>query len=165
MINAIFIPLIKKTMDVLVKYLAIFGLCLQFVAFWLAAPELLGVEALKRFEKGLVKLLANLPGMTLGIVGFATGIGLGVYGIMVGLKGDSDAAKRAIIWIAIVFTLYVVFVVVFYKRLQKVLRIRVAEPLMNSLIQNNKTRKIALAVGAAFFTLGFICQFVSLVLS
>jgi preprotein translocase subunit SecG len=120
---------------------------------------------LKRFEKGLVKLLANLPGMTLGIVGFATGIGLGVYGMMVGMEGDSDAAKRAIIWIAIVFTLYVVCVVVFYKRLQKVLRIRVAEPLMNSLIQNNKTRKIALAVGAAFFTLGFICQFVSLVLS
>jgi hypothetical protein len=157
--------LIQETITMLIKWLAISGLCLQFIAFWLAAPELLGVEALKRIEKGLVKLLANLPGMTLGIVGFATGVGLGFYGMMVGMEGDSKAAKRAIIWIGIVFTFYLVFVVVFYKRLQKYLRIHVAEPLINNLINNNKTRKMALAVGAAFFTVGFLFQLVSLILS
>ncbi len=68
------------------KWFAIAGLIMQFVAFWLAAPELLGVDALKRFENGLVKLLSRLPGYTIGFIGFATGVSLGVYGMMVGMK-------------------------------------------------------------------------------
>ena len=148
----------------LVKALAIAGLCLQFISFWLAAPELLGVDALKRFENGLVKLLANLPGMTLGIVGFATGVSLGIYGILVGMEGDGEAALRAMIWIGIIFVLYIVFMLLFYKRLQLYLGNRVAEPLIKNLINNNKARKAALTLGAIFFTAGFAFQLASLLL-
>jgi hypothetical protein len=148
-----------------VKWLSIIGLCMQFFAFWLAAPELLGVDALKRFENGLVKLLSRLPGFTIGFIGFATGVGLGIYGMLVGLEGDADAVKEAFIWIGVVFGLYIVFIIFFYKRLQFYLKNKVAEPLMQTLIANNQARKTALVAGAILFTVGFLSQLIALILS
>jgi hypothetical protein len=148
-----------------VKWLSIIGLCMQFLAFWLAAPELLGVEALKRFENGLVKVLSRLPGFTIGFIGFATGVSLGIYGMLVGLEGDTDAVKEAFIWIGIVFGLYIVFIIFFYKRLQFYLKNKVAEPLMQTLIANNQARKTALVGGAILFTVGFLSQLIALILS
>ncbi len=149
----------------LIKWITVAGLCMQFVAFWLAAPELLGVDALKRFENGLVKLLSRLPGYTIGFIGFATGVSLGVYGMMVGMKGDAALVKEAMIWIGVVFLLYIMFVIFFYKRLQNYLKRNVAEPLIQNLITNNQTRKTALVAGAVLFSLGFVCQVVSIIIS
>lgn len=149
----------------LIKILAITGLCMQFIAFWLAAPELLGVDALKRFENGLVKVLSRLPGFTIGFIGFATGVSLGVYGMLVGLEGDAEAVMQALIWIGVVFGLYIVFIIFFYKRLQLYLKTKVAEPLMQTLIANNQARKTALVTGAILFTAGFISQLFALIFS
>lgn len=148
-----------------VKWLSVIGLCMQFFAFWLAAPELLGVDALKRFENGMVKLLSQLPGFTIGFIGFTTGVSLGVYGMQVGLEGDANAVKEALIWIGIVFGLYIVFIIFFYKRLQFYLKTKVAEPLMETLIANNQARKTALVAGAVLFTAGFLSQLIALLFS
>jgi hypothetical protein len=42
---------------------------------------------------------------------------------------------------------------------------KVAEPLIEKLINNNQTRKAALILGALFFTVGFLAQLVAVALS
>ena len=149
----------------LVKWLTILGLVLQFIAFWLAAPELLGVDALKRFESGLVKIISQLPGLLFGFLGFTLGIGLGVYGFYTGMQGDKDLVFKSMYIMAGVMAAYVVFMVFFYKRLQLYLQIHVAKPLIEKLINNNESRKTALVFGAILFTAGFVLQLVVLVMS
>ena len=149
----------------LVKWLTILGLVLQFIAFWLAAPELLGVDALKRFESGLVKIISQLPGLLFGFLGFTLGIGLGVYGFYTGMQGDKDLVFKSMYIMAGVMAAYVVFMVFFYKRLQVYLQANVAEPLIEKLINNNQTRKAALILGALFFTVGFVAQLAAAILN
>jgi hypothetical protein len=147
------------------KWINILGLCLQFLAFWFAAPELLGVDALKRFEKGLIKLISNLPGMVFGFAGFSLGIILGVYGMKTGMEGNKDALIEALIIIGVVMVIYMVFMIFFYKPLQRKLEKAVATPLLIKLINNNHARKTALITGALFFTLGFLLQLTAVVFS
>jgi hypothetical protein len=149
----------------LIKWLNILGLVLQFIAFWLAAPELLGVEALKRFETGLVKIISQLPGLLFGFLGFSLGIGLGIYGFYTGMQGDREKVFSSMYLMAGVMAVYVLFMVFFYKRLQVYLQRNVAEPLIEKLINNNQTRKAALVLGALFFTVGFLAQLVAVALA
>ena len=149
----------------LVKWLNLAGLVFQFVAFWFAAPELLGADTLKRFENGLVKTLSQLPGILLGVAGFAVGTGLGIYGMYTGMQGDATKVVRAMIWIGVLFGLYLIFMIFYYKRLQHYLKHRVAEPLLQMLIANNEARKTALVVGAILFTVGFIAQLMAITIA
>lgn len=149
----------------LIKWLNILGLVLQFIAFWLAAPELLGVEALKRFETGLVKIISQLPGLLFGFVGFSVGLGMGAYGFYTGMHGDREQVFSSMYLMAGVMAVYVLFMVFFYKRLQVYLQRNVAEPLIEKLINNNQTRKAALVLGALFFTVGFLAQLVAVALA
>jgi hypothetical protein len=149
----------------LIKWLNILGLVLQFIAFWLAAPELLGVEALKRFETGLVKIISQLPGLLFGFLGFSLGMGLGIYGFYTGMQGDREKVFSSMYLMAGVMAGYVLFMVFFYKRLQVYLQRNVAEPLIEKLINNNQTRKAALVLGALFFTVGFLAQLVAVALA
>ena len=149
----------------LIKWLNILGLVLQFIAFWLAAPELLGVEALKRFETGLVKIISQLPGLLFGFLGFSLGMGLGIYGFYAGMQGNREKVFSSMYLMAGVMAVYVLFMVFFYKRLQVYLQRNVAEPLIEKLINNNQTRKAALVLGALFFTVGFLAQLVAVALA
>jgi len=143
----------------------IIGLCLQFLAFWLAAPELLGAETMKRFEAGLVKIISQLPGMLFGFVGFSLGMGMGVYGFYTGMQGDKALVYKSMYIMGGIMVVYVIFMVFFYKRLQVYLQARVAEPLMQKLINNNESRKTALVFGAILFTAGFVMQLAVLIIS
>jgi hypothetical protein len=147
------------------KWLNILGLVLQFIAFWLAAPELLGVEALKRFEAGLVKIISQLPGLLFGFLGFSVGLGLGIYGFYTGMQGERENVISSMYITIGIMVAYVLFMVFFYKRLQVYLQRKVAEPLIEKLINNNQTRKAALILGALFFTVGFLAQLVAVALS
>lgn len=57
-----------------VKTLTIFGLFFQFISFWLAAPEILGVEWLKKTENILKKLISQIPNYILIIIGIIMGV-------------------------------------------------------------------------------------------
>ncbi|HEY9116114.1 MAG TPA: hypothetical protein VIN10_15560 [Bacteroidales bacterium] len=146
------------------KWLNAIGIIFQFVAFWFAAPELLGSSTLKRFENGLRKLISLIPMVILLIVVAGFGLGMGLMGILKGIKGTSQGLEKGefinyLVVLSISMLLYVVFMI-FFKRIKNWLDVKIAQPLLVKLINNNQTRSTALIVGAILFTAGFICQFI-----
>lgn len=146
------------------KWVNAIGLLLQFVAFWLAAPELLGEPTLRRFEKGLKKLVTQLPIIIIWIVI----LGFGITSLVISLMKGWDAARNGTtenemndfyIKLAIVCGLYFVFIA-FYKQIKKGLETKLAQPLVEKLINNTETRKQSLILGAILFSLGFMLQFI-----
>lgn len=149
------------------KWVNAIGLLLQFVAFWLAAPELLGEPTLRRFEKGLKKLVTQLPMIIIWIVI----LGYGVTSLVISLLKGWDAAKNGTsaesmtafyITLGIASGLYFIFMI-FYKRIKKGLETKLAQPLVEKLINNTETRKQSLILGAVLFSLGFMLQFIVIV--
>jgi hypothetical protein len=146
------------------KWVNAIGLLLQFVAFWLAAPELLGEPTLRRFEKGLKKLVTLLPMIIIWVVI----LGYGVTSLILSLMKGFDAATNGTttesltafyIKLGVATIVYFIFMV-FYKRIKKGLETKLAQPLVEKLINNTETRKQSLILGAMLFSLGFIMQFV-----
>jgi MFS family permease len=58
-------------------------------------------------------------------------------------------------WVSLAYVLYMIF---FYKRLQRWLEKSVATALLEKLINNNEVRKNALIIGVVLFSLGFLVQ-------
>ena len=150
------------------KWINLTGLLLQFIAFWLAAPELLGQEALKRFEKGLVSFISTLPSILMGLLGIGFGASMAFYGISEGLKAAEGAQTdivQTMVLIAMISVILMVYFLVFAKRTQKWMKRKFAEPLMTRLIENNESRKQALIVAAVLFSIGFLLQVVAIALT
>jgi len=151
------------------KWINALGLLLQFVSFWFAAPELLGVNTLKRFENSLRKFVASLPLIILMGIILVYAVSLSALGIFKGIEANEKGiAKSDMIQVyltmGVCFLFYLVFLF-FFKRLKKWLDINLAQPLVYGLINNNKTRSSALMVGAVLFTLGFLLQMLVVFLS
>jgi Zn-dependent protease with chaperone function len=152
-----------------VKWINIIGLCLQFVAFWLAAPELLGESTLKRFEKGLEKLVSSIPLILLLLVMLVYGSYF-FYNAIIGISEGQNTGleEHEIISYFVQLVLFSIFYLVFvmlYKRISKWLMTHVSEPLIHKLINNNESRKNALIVGAIVFSLGFFLQLTAAIFS
>ncbi len=151
------------------KWINSFGLILQFLAFWFAAPELLGAATLQRFEAGLQKLIARLPVFLILIVVLAYGVTFTVLGVTKGIEAGKNGIEvseyRSYIITMAVCSLLYLFFIIFYKRIKNWLEVKVAQPLTQRLIHNNETRKAALVTGAFLFTLGFIMQLIVVLLS
>lgn len=130
-----------------VKTLTIFGLFFQFISFWLAAPEILGVEWLKKTENILKKLISQIPNYILIIIGIIMGVIL------------SESVTN-FYWLLIVAT-FLILITFLQKKLEK----KISEPLLNKLIGSNTLRFTLLKFAAFFFTLGFILQIVSVIIS
>lgn len=151
------------------KWVAIISLVFQYLAFWFAAPELLGSTTLKRFENGLKKLISSLPLISLLLLmtiyaAYVLIYGLG--GILLAQEGkieESDIYQYYII-LAIITLVYMTFIFT-YKSVSKWMLNRISEPLIQRLIDNNESRRNALIVGAILFTLGFLMQVLSVVFS
>lgn len=146
------------------KWVNAIGLLLQFIAFWLAAPELLGENTLRRFEKGLKKLVSLLPLiiiwtviLTYGITSLVTSI---VKGLDAAKNGTSTESLTSFYIILGVATFLYFLFMIFYKRIKKGLETKLAQPLVEKLINNTETRKQALILGAVFFSIGFMMQFI-----
>lgn len=144
------------------KWVNIAGLLLQFLAFWLAAPELLGEDTLKRFEKGLTKFIARMPVILFILVVTFYFSYFGIGGLLKGLKAADEGIEESemvsfFISMGIGTLIYMIYIFS-YKRINKWLELKVAEPLTDKLINNNQTRKNSLIAGAIFFTLGFLLQ-------
>ena len=72
------------------KWINALGLILQFLSFWLAAPELLGETTLKRFEAGLRKFISSIPIIIFSIIAFCYGLYFGIAGTMKGIKASQE---------------------------------------------------------------------------
>lgn len=147
------------------KWLNITGMVLQFLAFWFAAPELLGAETLRRFEKGLQKFIAKIPLFVTLAVMAAYGVTFLVMSLMKGIEGGKRGmeASEIISFYIILGTctlVYFVFIL-FYKRINKWLDTKIAQPLTHRLIHSNETRRTALLTGALLFTTGFLLSLFS----
>lgn len=143
----------------------IIGLCLQFAAFWLAAPELLGESTLKRFEKGLEKLVASIPSILLLMIMSLYGgyfFYKGLTGIIASQDGGIEESEMINYFVKLgVFSLFYMMYMFMYKRISRFIKTRISEPLIHKLINNNESRKNALIVGAIVFSLGFFLQLVA----
>jgi len=144
------------------KWINASGLILQFLAFWFAAPELLGESTLKRFESGLRKFIGRIPILLLMVGVLAYAFLFAVIGLMKGL----DAAKHGMeetemyrfFWVLGLSSLAYFVAIIFYKRILNWLDRKLALPLTEKLIHNNQTRKTALLIGGVLFSIGFILQ-------
>ncbi|PQJ78943.1 hypothetical protein [Polaribacter porphyrae] len=56
-----------------IKIISIVSITLQFISFWLAAPEVLGIEWLKKTESLIRKGILAIPNIVLGILGMIVG--------------------------------------------------------------------------------------------
>lgn len=148
----------------LLKWLNILGMVLQFISFWCAAPELLGESAMKRLESGMTRFVARIPviivfgGMLVYTLAMA---GFGIYqGVSAG-RGERPAMDMTnyAILIGVACALYLVFMF-FYKRIIRHLEVRVAQPLVHRLVANADARRNALMLGAILLTTGFLMQLV-----
>lgn len=99
----------------LTKWINIIGLVLQFIPFWLAAPELLGVDALKRFNERFADIISSLSGLLFGFLGLSLGLILGIYGFYTGMNGTKDQLFSSMYIIGGILAAYVAFVVFFTK--------------------------------------------------
>ncbi len=151
------------------KLLTAIGLICQFVAFWFAAPELLGESALKRMQSGIQKLVTWIPI----IVSLLIILGYGLTFIIISAYNAYQMSKtgevvidptKYFVAMAIFTTLYIVFIIK-YKKIKSYLENKVAIPLTHKLLNSNETRKNALIIGALLFTIGFVAQFVAVLLT
>ncbi|MBO6515983.1 MAG: hypothetical protein JJ975_05465 [Bacteroidia bacterium] len=151
------------------KWLSAVGLIFQFVAFWFAAPELLGAATLKRLEVGIRRFATLAPLIIILLIIFGYGLtflGIAAYNMYV-LSETGEAAinpKTYFIYMGLFTALYLA-IMLNYKRVRRFLEHRVGEPLTQRIINSSETRKTALFVGAILFTLGFLLQLLAVLLS
>lgn len=150
------------------KWINALGLILQFLSFWLAAPELLGETTLKRFETGLRKFIAALPVLVFTLIALGYGLYFGISGTLKGIRARQEGVPDQdflpfMLSMAIATILY--FILVFkYKKFISWIDLKYAKPITEALINNNQSRKNALIVGAIIFTVGFLMQLFVIVL-
>ena len=135
----------------MVKIFTIIGLVLQFVAFWMAAPEILGVDWLKRTETMIRLAISKIPQVILGIVGVASG--------MMFYHSMSSSLIFAIV------LMLIAIILIFYKKMETSLDGKISKPLLDKLILNNTFRFILLKYAALFFTIGFVIQIMLVIIS
>lgn len=144
------------------KWINAIGLVLQFVAFWLAAPELLGESALRRFRNGLEAFLARLPMAFFLIIVLGFSFGFGGLGIWKGIKASQSGMEvgemtRFYVLLGIGMAVYFVFLI-FSKKVMRWISEKFSKPLVQKLIQEDRMRKNSLIIGAILFTVGFLFQ-------
>lgn len=134
------------------KLFLILGLTLQFTAFWLAAPEILGVEWLKKAEKIIRKIISNIPNFLLMILGMFMGIFFSTTIKNFTLLGIAAAILMAL-------------TLLFSKKISRTLDVKISKPLLDRLIVSSNLRYALLKIAATLFTLGFLIQIVMILIS
>ncbi len=136
------------------KWLNLLSVVLQFLAFWLVAPEFIGEEGLKKFEDLILKFVDQIPNVIITLLGTVFGYAFAHIIIDFQIVEQSSLIKK--IGLILIIVLFVL--VLIYKNLIELWLItRVANPIILKLRQED-IRRNTMLIGAAFFTLGFILQ-------
>lgn len=141
------------------------GILLQFLSFWLAAPELLGLERLQAIEGRVRGLIRHLPGLVFALVGLS----MAVFGTWFGIHSSSTPHflldhPRAAPAYFIAVTLVMVPLLLFHRRITAALERWLVAPLLRRLIMDEGVRVRSLFLGAAFMTVGVVLQLVAALL-
>lgn len=132
----------------MIKIFTIIGLVLQFLAFWMAAPEILGADWLRKTEDLIRKMIRQFPQVILAVLGMALGM----------MFYFSKSSTIIFVLVLIIIGLMLIF----YKKLEQVLDEKISKPLIEKLILNDAFRFTLLKFAALFFTLGFVIQLIFL---
>ncbi|MCG1037224.1 hypothetical protein [Polaribacter sargassicola] len=134
-----------------IKILSILSISLQFLSFWLAAPEILGGEWLKKTESFIRSGIMVIPSIILGIIGMIIGFLLD--------EGVGSLNLKLLIPIILFFIL----IIIFYKKIKVWLDQKISKPILNKLIINDSFRFTLLRFAAILFTLGFFLQIITII--
>jgi purine-cytosine permease-like protein len=134
-----------------IKIISILSIALQFISFWLAAPEVLGSEWLKKTESLIRKGILAIPNIVLSVLGVIVG-----YSFMEGLENLNY-------YILVPAILMLILSVVFAKKIKKILDLNITVPILKKLIINDSFRFTLLKTAAMLFTLGFVLQIITII--
>lgn len=150
------------------KWLIAFGMFLQFISFWLAAPEIMGDGALKRLNQFLKNMVSNFSLIVLTILITAYALIFSIKGILTGMKASEGTITGNQInnyFISlIVATVAYMFFMFRYKKIKLWLDEKIAVPLVNKFTYDERFRRNSLLTGALLFTFGFLIQIFILLL-
>ena len=127
---------------------------LEFLSFWMVAPELLGESRMRVIEKQFMKLEILLPGLIFGLTGVVTGLAFSKFSKHV---GHWDFWNMFVVGFMVV---YLAFILVFLKRIADFMSNRVIAPFFRRLSENGMFRAQLLRTGAVLFTLCFLLKLV-----
>lgn len=151
------------------KWLNAAGLLLQFLSFWFAAPEILGDGFLKSMQAGLKSFVTKISVLVVIVVVLGYGLTFSIMGILKGMSAsETPVTKSEMMQYYIAFGMATLLYLIFifnYKKIRAYIDRRVAGPLIEKLIFNADLRKNALITGAILFTIGFLTQFMVILLS
>lgn len=137
---------------------------LQFLSFWLAAPELLGELTLKRLQVGLIRFVSMFPIYFFAVLGAVLGITMGVAGVYRGLNAAEGMQENDffyfIVTLGATMTLYFVLLG-FRVQIEKWITRSFGEPFIMSIINNEGFRRKLLLSASVLFSAGFLCQFIA----
>ncbi|WBX70310.1 hypothetical protein [Tenacibaculum retecalamus] len=136
-----------------IKTINIVSLCLQFLSFWLAAPEILGTAWLQKAEAIIKRTIMKIPNIILMFISLIIGHFFA--------NGIHKYEIRTVIFFGIIF----VFVLVFSKKMRTLLNEKISTPLLEKLIINDSFRFTLLKTAALMFTVGFILQIIAIAYS
>ncbi|WP_322969176.1 hypothetical protein [Faecalibacter sp. LW9] len=137
----------------MIKILTLIGLILQFISFWLAAPEILGPDWIVKTEDFFRKLIRKIPTVVLSFLGAI--IGVIFY----------QSIRLDTILILVMICIIFILLLIFHKQIEYFLDHKISNPLIQKLIISNNFRFTLLKFAAIFFTIGFIIQIFLVIIS
>lgn len=150
------------------KWLIAFGMFLQFISFWLAAPEIMGDGALKRLNQFLKNMVSNFSLIIITLLIAAYGVTFFINGIVTGMKaseGTLTSNQTNSYFISLtVGTIAYMFFMFRYKKIRLWLDEKIAVPLVNKFTFDERFRRNSLLTGALLFTFGFLIQIIILLI-
>lgn len=122
---------------------------LEFLSFWMLAPELLGEKRMQQLEKGFLKLEPAMPGILFGLMGFAFGKSMAK---LAKVFGEEEWWLYTVIGIMVVYLALMFF---YLKDLAQFIANRIFRPFFQHLSESGAFRTQLLKMGALLFTVSF----------
>src|SRR5262245_31486189 len=115
------------------KWINALGLVLQFVSFWLAAPEILGDNGLKRMQSIIKKIISNLSVIVLSLLILSYTLYFTISGVMQGLEASSSGVTqneltKYYVQLGIAMLIYLFFMIRF-RSIRNWIDLKIAGPL------------------------------------
>jgi hypothetical protein len=127
---------------------------MEFLSFWMVAPEFLGESRMRNLENRVMKLEVYMPGLVFGLSGVLTGIFFSEVG---------SRLNEVSWWKYLVFTflgIYFTVITVFQIRIRNYLSGKVFGPFFKELSDSGVFRQKLLKAGVFLFTLSFLLKLV-----
>jgi carbon starvation protein CstA len=135
---------------------------LEFVSFWMVAPELLGEKRMKTIETAVRKTEPYMPGILVGASGTIIGLTFSFLGIYM---ASTQYLMQWNIFLAVFMVIYILTILKYSKRFSAFLSNDFFGPFFQKLSDSEVFRKNALKLGAVLFTLSFVLKMVVDILS